>query len=180
MLSPNNYIDYFRNLAVSHNGLNHNPASETGDAKSEQCHFARFSAEEVIQGLRSNVSFPALMVEMFEITNTAQTVYDVKSNYNGAFSVFASAKVDDINVQAEAYACTFKIMDDLLRKIWQDHYGVGKDRCHTPFSDFYFNTNITPVGPVFDKEYGWRCEFSFKPKNSVPYTTPPEDGVFKP
>lgn len=179
-MNPSNYIDYFRQKAVRHNAINHDQGSETGDSAHGGQRFARISAEDVITGLRSKISFPALMVEMFEVRTKAQSIYDVKGEYVGAFSVYASASLSNVNEQESAFQLAWEIINDIIREIWADHYGRNKDRCQTPFQDVSFNMEILPVGPVFEKEFGWRCEFSFSPKISPSLASAPADGIFKP
>jgi hypothetical protein len=171
------FIDYFRQLAINHSLIMHNPLAETEDAAVGSNRFARFSTEEVISGLRTKVSFPALMIELYELNISNENLYDVKGNYKAAFSIFASAPSQDSKKIEEAYVLTEKIMLDMLKRIWQDHYGSNIDKCNTPFSLFAFDGEMIPVGPVFDSEYGWRYEFSFTPKQ-FDFNQPIEDGVF--
>ncbi len=178
-MKASDYTNYFRQLAVRHNKLLHNPASETGDVGIGEKHFARFGAEEVIEGLRTKVSWPALMIEMFETKTAAESVWSVRGNHFGAFSVLASAGLENMNQQEEAYNLTEEIMYDVLAQIWQDHYGSTADECNTPFQNFDFGSLIiTPVGPLFDKQFGWRCEFGFDKNGIKEITQAPSAGVF--
>lgn len=173
------YTDYFRQLAVSHHQLQHDPLSETGDAPIGSKHFGRFGAEEVIQGLHGKVDWPALLIEMYENKLTSEDVYSVKGNFAGAFSIFKTANPENLNEVEDSFAFTETIMQDCLAKIWQDHYGTNADSCTTPFKSFNFDgTQITPVGPVFDRQFGWRCEFTFDFNNLKNITTAPVAGTF--
>jgi hypothetical protein len=173
------YIDYFRTLAVQHRWLLHNPLSENADSDIGEKHFTRWSVDEVVTSLRSKVGWPALLLEMFEIVTRATNNYDVKGFYTGAFTVLDTALVGDTQSEIDALAKCETIVNEILRQIWQDHHGLNKDRCQTPFTDFYFDSiNITPVGPLFDNQYGLRVEFQFKPKHFLNVTVPPEEGVF--
>lgn len=161
------YTSYFQQIAVNNPHLQHNPAGETGDAPVESMHFTRWSAEEVVTGLRSKIGFPALLLELYENKTSSEMQLDVRNNYTGAFSIVASAKrgnfVDEIN----AYGLAEQVMYEVLNTIWNDHYGTDAERCDTPFEIFDFNSlNIVPVGPLFDNEFGYRCEFSFQMKTA--------------
>ncbi len=173
------YIDYFRQLAVQHINLQHNPASEDGDAAPGACHFSRWTADEVVTGLRSRVNFPALLLELYELTTKSTIEYDVKNNYSGAFSVVQSALKENYASEVEAFALTEKIVSDLLNKIWADHYAPGVERCETPFMYFNFdNINITPFGPVLENEFGYRVEFNFMMMCERTFAHPPAPGIF--
>ena len=178
-MNTTNYINYFRGLAISHSQLLHNTASETGDAPVGTKHFARFSADEVITGLRTKLSFPALMVENYEIKTHGENMLAVRSSYFGAFSIFASANPEDYNEVEAAYDLAEKILYDVLAQMYQDHYGPDADACETPLKSIDFlKLMISPVGPVFNQEFGWRCEFEFNLNNTPLITTKPADGVF--
>ncbi|MFC4261908.1 hypothetical protein ACFOWM_03395 [Ferruginibacter yonginensis] len=178
-MNVNNYTDYFRQMAVKHKDLRHDPASETGDAPIGSKHFGRFGSEEVITGLKSKVDWPALLVEMYEWKSKSEQAYSVVGDYAGGFSVYATANPENLNEVQEAFTFTESIMQDVLAKIWQDHYGPDKDMCNSPFKLFDFNSlEVMPVGPVFDRQFGWRCTFSFIFNNLKKITTAPEPGTF--
>lgn len=171
------YTDYFRQLAVHQVDLQHNPAGETGDAPPGSVHFTRWSADEAITGLRSKVSFPALLLELYETNTTAEIEYDVRNNYLGAFSIVASALPENFASEMDAFLLSEKIMTDILQKIWSDHYSAT-DRCSTPFEFFNLNYSITPFGPIFDNQFGYRCEFNFNFRRDKKYNQPPGTGTF--
>ena len=86
---------------------------------------------------------------------------------------------DSVGAEQAAYANAEGIMYDILKQIWKDHYGEGTDRCHTPFKEFLFNKlQITPVGKIFDKEFGYRVEFNFEFSNTIDLASPPDAGSF--
>ena len=173
------YTDYFRQLAVQHTDLRHNPLSETGDAPVGEKHFGRYGGEEVISGLRTKIAWPALLIEMYENKTSAENVFAVRSNYAGAFSIYASANPENTNEQEAAFILTERILYEILARIWQDHYGSDADECARPFKSFDFaSLNIVPVGPVFDRQFGWRCEFSFDFNNLKTITEAPAEGTF--
>lgn len=170
------YTNYFRNLAVTHHLLQHNPASETGDGPIGSQRFARFGADEVLTGLQSSVTFPALLIENYETKFAAASAEFVGKRNFGAFSVFASANPQNASEVEAAFALTQQIMDDLLARLYADH--SEEDHCNFPLGNLDVNSlQVTPVGMVFTREYGYRCEFQFT-DNSNNITQPPAPGTF--
>lgn len=180
MSNVNNYINYFRQLAVTHKDILHDPSSETGDSGIGEKRFAKWSAEEIVSGLRTKIGNRALMIEIYETDLQASNVYDIKQLPRGAFTFFKATKEKDVNDQYDALEWTEKIMYDLMKQIWQDHYGQDKDRCSTPFKKFVFDkSSIVAVGPLFKNNYcGWRIEFEFEFQQLFNITVAPEEGTF--
>ena len=178
---PNNvsaYINYFRQLAVKHSLLQHDPQTETGKGDVKRKRFAIFGNNEVIDGLRNKVGFPALIAELYDNTSSAETHYDIRQKPKGAFMVIDHAKLNDFADEERAYAVSESIMYDILKKIWQDHYGPTAEQCSRPFKSFQWNLEITPTGKLFDNEYGWYVQFNFDFQNTIDITQPPANGIF--
>lgn len=172
------YVDYFRQHAVHHKDLLHNPASETGDAAASSMHFAKWNLNELAGSLRTKCSFPVLLLELYETKTDAQSVYDIKQPAMGAITILQHVKEGDIRGEEDAYALTETILYDILKQIWQDHK-PGNDGCQTPFSKFDFNNlQIASTGKILQNEMGWRVEFSFKFQNDIDITQPPAAGTF--
>lgn len=177
----NLYVDYFRQLAVRHTALQHNPASETGDAPAGQMHFAKWNLNELVGSLRTKCSFPALLLELYETQTNSSIVYDIKQHAKGAITVLQHVKEGDIFGEEAAYALTETILYDILKQIWQDHYGPDSDRCQTPFYKFEFNSlDISSTGKILQNEMGWRVEFSFQFQNEINISQAPVAGAFAP
>lgn len=173
------YIDYFRQLAVTHKDIQHNIASETGDASPGEKRFSTWGIDQVVTGLRTKMGDPLLLLENYEIHTSGQNMHDVKAAYSGAFTVIGRAKVNNYADEVFQFAKCERIYKDILQKIWQEMYGADAEFCSTPFYSFQFHTlSIIPVGPLFDNSFGWRIEFSFNPKLSFNISTPPEPGTF--
>lgn len=173
------YIDYFRQLAVRHHLLLHDPASENGDCEDGAMHFTKISVDQVLKALRSKIGFPCLTLELYEIETESQIVYEVRPHPRGAFMVVDHPAEDTFAAEQACYETCEAIVYDILKQVWQDHYGVQSDRCTTPFKDFSFDKlSITPVGPIFDKEHGYRVEFDFEFFSNVNFARPPADGTF--
>lgn len=179
------YTDYFRQLAIHHADIQHNPAGESGDAPVGSMHFTFWSADvtrvlagESLMYLRSKVSFPALLLEFYEVNASAEIEYDVRTEYSGAFSVAVSALPENFVSEIAALQKAENIMTDLIQQIWDDHYGQGKDRCTSPFEYFNLNLNIVPFGPILEQQFGYRCEFTFKFIKDKKFSQPPAAGRF--
>ncbi len=179
-VTSDSYINYFRTLAVIEEEIQHNPDSENNDSDPGEKRFTRWSADEAITSLRNKIGFPALLLEMYEVNTKSEVPYDVKGMYTGAFTILAHAANGDVQQETEALALTERIYQNILKMIYQDHYGYNKDRCSTPFTDFSFNNlDIRPIGPILDNEFGWRIEFNFKPKYLLKITDAPEYGTIE-
>lgn len=173
------YINYFRRLAVTHRSLQHDPASETESTLFGVQRFTKISAEQVLKGLRSKIGFPCLTLELYETDTDSAIVYDVKQKSRGAFMVLDHPASDSHADQEKCYRNAERIIYQLLKKIWQDHYGQSVDGCNAPFREFDFDKiSITPVGPVFNNEHGWRVEFDFEFQNNIDIAQAPEAGIF--
>ena len=89
------------------------------------------------------------------------------------------ATPEDTQSEVEAFELTEGIMYDLLKKIYQDHYGNNVDRNTAPFRFFNFNEmSIMPLSGMFENEFGFRVEFSFEFRENQNITVAPEEGVF--
>lgn len=174
------YINYFRTIAVVDPDLNHDPQSENNDSEPGAKRFTRWSSDEAVMGLRNKIGWPGLLLEMYQVTTKADVPYDVKGFYTGAFTILQHATPGDVESETEAFEYAEQIYTNVLKQIYQDHYGVNKNRCSTPFTDFYFNNlDIIPVGPLFENEFGWRVEFQFKPKYLAKLSEAPDYGTIE-
>lgn len=172
------YIDYFRQLAVKHKDLQHDTATETADGDIEKKRFAIWSNEEVISGLRTKISFPALLIEIYENNLSSETVYDVRQRPKGTFTVLEHAETNELAAIEPAYKKAETIVYDLLKRIWQDTYAPDVDRCQTVFKQFRYNINITPTGKLFQNEYGYYVEFDFDFQNDIDIRIAPDADTF--
>lgn len=175
----NPYREYFRQLAIRHKDLLHDPYSESGDSDIGAKHFVTWNVDQVITGLRTKAGRPLLLLENYEIVTHAQTPSDIKGFYSGAFSVIDTALNNDYSSEDAAFVKTERIVMDILQQIWADHYAPGVDRCNTPFKEFYFDQmNIVPIGPLYDNDFGYRVEFQFRPQLSLTISQKPAAGTF--
>jgi hypothetical protein len=179
MLMPA-YIAYFEQIAATHALIQHNPDSSTTDTGSGQRRFATYNADDVLaKTLRTKIGFPALLAELYEFDFTQPAVYDPKPVYRAAFSIVCQASARDLRTEIQALATAEQIMWDVVQKLYADHYQPGTEHCSTPFA----HINLTPAsamafGPVWDYSFGWRFEFSFRPKMQRNLTDAPAVGTF--
>ena len=173
----NEYINYFRSLAISHKDLQHDPASETDSAPAASKHFTRIAIDEVLSGLKSAVGFPCLTLELYQV-DTQSNGISVNPMPSGAFMIIDHPASDSFADEQSTYEKTERIVYELLQKIWQDHK-PGSDICARPFSFFDFDKIlIEPVGPVFNGEYGYRVTFNLELQKTIDITKPPAAGTF--
>lgn len=173
------YIDYFRQLAVKHKDLLHDPATEDGNGSPGDCHFSRWNALDLVTGMRTSVGKTVLLLELYEQVLKSENVFNVQGGYMGAFTIVDEAKQNDPLEEERAYAFAEQIMLDILNKIWHDHYGDTKNLCTSPFKFFEMNSiEIIPVGPVLTNAYGWRVQFHFTFSQNTNITKPVSPGTF--
>lgn len=164
-LNVASYVDYFRWIAENNSSLQHNPAGETGDGDQGSVHFTRWTADEILTGLRSKVGFPCLMLELYE-TDTRGDAFDIDLRPQGAFSIIDRAD-NNFDSEMAAFTNAESITREVLQQIWNDHYAQGADRCTSPLLNFDFEKlNISPVGPILDNCFGYRVLFSFRGVNN--------------
>lgn len=165
----NSYTDYFRQKAIADPDLQHDPASEDGDAPIGSMHFNTWSVEDIITGLNTQLGFPALLVEMFETTTHELSKMDIRGTRQGAFTVLAAPSIPQSQkARIEAYSQAEAIIWRIIQSMWEDHFGEHADSCTSQFGDLQFdNMQIMPVGPTGDNQFGWRCEFSFSISNLI-------------
>lgn len=173
------YIDYFRQIAVKHAKLLHDPATETGNGPEGAMHFTKVNIDEVLFALNSAAGFPLLLLELYEVTSEAEIVSDFRSVASGAFMVVDHPADKTFASHEQCYITTETIVYDILQKMWNDNYGPGSNACDTPFEDIPFDSiGITPVGPIFAGEYGYRVEFDFRLRQARNITQPLVRGMF--
>lgn len=151
------YIDYFRQMAVQHKDIRHNPASEDGSVGPGEKRFSTWGIDQVVTGLRTKMGDPVLLLENYEIVTGGQSLHDVKASYSGAFTIIGRAKINNYADEVAQFAKCERIYRDILKKMWQDVYGPDHEFCTTPFSGIHFHSlSIVSVGPLFDNSFGWR------------------------
>jgi hypothetical protein len=156
------FIDYFRQLAVKNKDLKHDPAAEKNDAKPGTAHFATQTYMETLTGSNSRIGYPILLVNI-PAADFKGEPYNIDKNSQSALTVLARAGDKSEAAKNIALAKAEKIMYDILSKIYRDHYGKDAERCGTPLEYFQFDgLTLDNVGPLQDNCYGWVVEFHFK------------------
>lgn len=173
------YISYFRNLAISHKDLQHNPDSETGDGPIGSMHFTKISPDQVLKALRAGIGFPCMTLELYDNELQSQNVADIKQLPKGSFMIVDNPASSFSADEEAVFVKTEKIVYDILKQIWQDHYGISADECNSPFKFFdYNNITITPVSKIFSGQSGYRVVFDFELQNTYDITEASEPGTF--
>lgn len=174
------YINYFRSLAIAHKDLQHNPASETGDGPVGSIHFTKTSPEQVLKALPSGIGFPVMAIELYETEMQSQAVSEIKPITHGGFMVVDTPVSASAADEDACFIKCEKIVYDILKKIYQDVCAPGVDECQAPFKDFDFDKlSITPVSRIFSgRQSGYRVVFGMELQNELDITEPPEAGTF--
>ena len=177
------YTDYFRQLAISHKDVKHDPLSETGNATVKGTRrFGRTSASEVLSALPSDAGTIFVTVELYDTNLRSDNPFDIKGLYKGAFMIVKFADTNDFTAQEQAHADCERIGYEFLQKIWVDHYGPDAEasRSQTPFRDIEYNeADLAFVSGLFNGTwFGWRCEFGFNFNQKQKIAVVPADGTF--
>lgn len=174
------YTDYFRQLAIRHKDLLHDPTSETGDGPIGSMHFTKTSADEVLVALRTGIGFPCLCLELYDTVIEAESIAAIQEDNTGAFMIVDNPVNKNFSSEQAVFEKTERICREILQQIWQDHYSANAG-CETPFDSFDFDKiTITPVSRIFSGQSGFRVIFSFKPFNQLSLTDAPPAGTFLP
>lgn len=178
-MSVASYISYFRSLAVAHNQIQHDAATEAGGGNANRKRFTTMGPNEIVLGLRNQVVFPALLIELYEHHMSSEMIYDIRKNTEGAFMVLANYTLNDMKSMEQAYQLTEAITEELLQKIWDDHYGPSKVECGTPFKSFDFSKlEMIPTGHLFQNQCGYHVSFKFQLHNTRNIAQSPAPGTF--
>ncbi len=175
----NLYVDYFRQLAVRHTLLLHDPYTENGQGDAQHRKFTCLGNNEIIEGLGGlTLGKTCLCIELYERNLSSETVYDIRQRPKGSMMVIDYAE-NTFSDMLRAYSRAEGILNDLLKKIWQDHYGKDVEEiCDRPFKEFRWTTQITPTGKLFTNYYGYYLPFDFDFHNTIDIKIPPADGTF--
>lgn len=164
------YINYFRDIAIQHGQIGHNILSEYKNyTKDEDCHFAIFSTEEVVAGLRSNISTGNVLFlhPYFASGKENESGTEFGSMQESSFMILQKADYDDNNALTSALAETEKIAWDVIRRIYNDANGAGPNCANNFFYRLNLNRfSLEPVQNLFEGRHGWYVKFQFELKRS--------------
>ncbi len=160
------YIDYFRRIAVKHKRILHDPASELQDQPKGLKRFITFSHDEVITGLRSKIDNGiVLFLSLYDFSGEDNNADYYKSTHQASFILAGVAKSTDFAAQESVYVLTEEIVWNIISLLITE--SKLENNCFAPFhrlklSDF----RAKPVGPLWDGRYGWYVEFTFRHKRN--------------
>lgn len=155
-----NYIEYFRNVAVTHPLIGHNPLSEVANGPAGERGFTLFTAEEVLKQLRFslNPKKASLHLNIYESSFKIREINSQRDSYfTGAFMITKKMIGREMSEIADIFIETEGIAEDVLsglidNSIWGDECAV----------DYVIEAgDVNPLGPIWDNRYGWLVEFNF-------------------
>lgn len=167
------YIEYFEQLAARHKDIAHVPGSLYADAAPGSCRFATYNADDVLlKRTRTKVGYPALLAEVYEFDLSGTSVYDARATHRGAISIIGRATMNNAASEIATLQLTERILYEVVQRMYHDH-GPGMEHCSTPFQ--YLDVqgaDVMAFGPIRENEFGWRFEFSFRPRPSLGFNKP--------
>lgn len=147
-----------------------------GDQDPLSCKFATYNADDVLlKRNRTKVGYPALLAEVYEWDFSGKDIYDYRNTYRGAFSIVTRAPANNAQAEVDALALTETILWQVIHRIFQDHYSndASMARCQTPFQFIDIQgAEAMAFGPIWDNVFGWRWEFTFRPRKSINLNSP--------
>jgi hypothetical protein len=144
----NDYVAYFENLARMHEQILHTDSEK---------HFFRLDPDEYLIGLKSDVNYPALMLESYDCDFTDREANSILKTINGAFAILKH--LDEEGDTAS------------MHLIWDECEQIGLDILVRAYNEKYirtglivnldFNTvNMQLLHNEADRAYGCRFTFS--------------------
>ncbi|MCX6250587.1 MAG: hypothetical protein NTX61_07540 [Bacteroidetes bacterium] len=146
MADISSYIEYFRQLSIEHKEING---------------FYMMDINEILDGLRSTVQFPALILENLSGSYMASNLDNPLEVINGGFLIIDHLKNPDYFQGEMALIDRMKeIGHQVIARMLHDHLKC-EPLAEKAIPGFDINSVIFGViGPVFDNDYG--CLFSIK------------------
>jgi hypothetical protein len=141
-------VQYFEDLAKQHVTIAH---SQTHKA------FFRLELDEVVEGLRNNINYPALVLEGYDINFKDNRSDNVIKQRGTAFIIVKRVARGDFNAIHAAYDEMEEIGDDILARMRHD-----KSQRRSPIRDFNMdNVEATIINWFVDSGlYGIRYNFT--------------------
>ena len=151
MATFTDFITYWENIAKNHKSIKHT---------SSDMHFCRLELEEVLSGLKSELNYPALIVETYD-----WRMQDLSSDNvlkQRTCGVMVLDRCDDrgnFSDDVTTLSTIESIIDDILTLI--RHHRDEME--HNVVMEFDMNTiDVVPVIGTFDNLYGFRIVFDMK------------------
>jgi len=141
-------VSYFENLATQHSAINH----QVGEK-----HFFRFELEEMLTGMKSNLNYPALILEGYDFEFVDHDSDNLQKRVNCAFMLLDHVKdKGDFDAIHELWDSLEEIGDELVVRILSDK------RQHKADCLGYFHAKTITGTPITDMNlihYGFRYAF---------------------
>lgn len=144
----NQLVGYFQKLAREHKGIRHSDSEK---------HFFRFELEEMLTGMRSEMNYPALVLEGYDFNFVDQDSDNLHKKVNCAFMILG--KVSD------------KGDWDAIHTLWDSLEEIGDELVVRILADkrerragclAYFHASSVTGAPITDMNmihYGFRYAF---------------------
>jgi hypothetical protein len=141
-------VAYFENLASQHTGIKHTDSSK---------HFFRFELEEFLTGMRSQINYPAFILEGYDFQFVDNGSDNVHKAINCAFMVIDKVEDSgDFDAIHQVWDRLEEICDEIIIRILDDKRQRNVDVLS------YFNILDVSGAPLTDMNlihYGFRYEF---------------------
>jgi hypothetical protein len=148
----NEYVSLFETLAKNHEEILHRDGEK---------HFFRLEPEEYLTGLTSEVNFPAMMLEGYDIGFGDKEANSILKYINGGFAILDRVgEQQDMNGIHEVWDRCEVICTDILVRIYNEKYSRHGIVVKLDFN----NIQIQLLANETDGTYGVRCTFSLMTK----------------
>lgn len=143
---PSDYVSYFEAIARQHVQLNHT---------STACHFAYGDIENLMTNQRSNLLYPALLLEWYEASFHNEFEDNILHAKTGAFSIVSKNNTKgNLNDDAILDACQ-QIGLDIIARIRTE----GMEYETSPAGFDLTKVRQVKITALGDQLHGWRFEF---------------------
>lgn len=145
MAEISSYIEYFRRLAAEHKEING---------------FYLMDINEILDGLRSTVKYPALILENISGSYVASNLDNTLEVINGGFLIIDHLpNPDDFQGEVAIIDRMKQIGHQVIAKILNDHLKCEL-LAEKAIPGFDINSvTFEVIGPIFDNEFGYLYSF---------------------
>jgi len=142
------YIAYFENLAKQHVDIRHTDVEK---------HFFRMESSEIINDQVSELNWPAMVLETYDINYLSRNTNNILKSHNGVFMVLMRPDSEqDYDSIHDIWEKCEKIGSDIIIRMYNDRFNVAE-----PVVKFDINSvEAHPVITDIDGSYGFRFSFS--------------------
>lgn len=142
------YINYFEDIARQHKDIAHTDIEK---------HFFRMESAEIVNGLTSDVNWPIMVLEAYDISYRSKNTNNILKSHNGAFMILMKPDSEqDFDSIHEIWEKCEIIGSDIITRIYNDRFSVQE-----PVVRFDMNSvEAHPVATDIEGSYGYRFTFS--------------------